>query len=159
VSTNPKLPIVHGTGGRPAYSDDVRRKIIAALKIGATRTAAYQAAGIGTNTFYRWMNEDSSFREAVENAEGLAELAYTRDIRMASRERNPKAAAFWLERRRRKDWGRIDTLVVAEPSIEDRLDEEDEATLRELLRHLRATGGPSTRGEGGEGAAPEEGPA
>ena len=84
-----------------------------ALCAGATRKAAAAAAGIGQSTFHYWMRsgagDDATDLQrrlvvAVEVAE--AELRATATVNDAIGGGDWKAAAWWLERRRREDWGR-----------------------------------------------------
>jgi hypothetical protein len=86
-----------------------------ALCAGATRKAAAAAAGIGQSTFHYWMRsgagDDATDLQrrlvvAVEVAEGEAELRATATVDDAIGSGDWKAAAWWLERRRREDWGR-----------------------------------------------------
>jgi hypothetical protein len=87
-----------------------RRKIVvdtilAALRAGNTRRAACAAANINSGTFYRWLEEDAAFRDAVEKAEAEAEMHCVTIIRKAADE-NWTAAAWWLERKFPDNWGR-----------------------------------------------------
>lgn len=156
MTTNPKLPVVYGTGGSPRYDDKVRRSIFAALKLGCTRTAAYQSAGISEPTFYRWLKEDVSFQEEVVRCEGVAERAFTTTLRVASRTGDVSAAKFWLERRRPANW-REKITVDANLSAEEEIDEAIEND--ELDRRLQALADDAVRRaasrSGGHAEAPE----
>lgn len=86
-------------------SEEIIGKIIDALKTGMTKESACGYAGIGRDTFYKWMNSDEEFMTAVQSAE---------DYWMALVE-NKKAALinkwYWpaiekeLKSRRRETYG------------------------------------------------------
>ena len=84
--------------------------IIANLKLGATRTAAFTSVGISKMTFYRWLDENVTFCDAVTRAEAEAEISHTACIAHAAKEGNWQASKFWLERRRPKEWREIKTI-------------------------------------------------
>lgn len=79
--------------------------ILNALRAGNTRRAAIAFAEIDQNTFYRWMEREGTFRDAVEKAEAEAEVHFELKVRQAAAT-SWQAAAWWLERRRREDYGR-----------------------------------------------------
>lgn len=119
-----------------------RRAVIAALRTGATRSAASAAGQISRETFYQWLaddvNENTPYRveidgeateeritfpDAVRRAEDEAEFRYAATLRKAATEAEVidtydragnlirrvtkydwKAAAWWLERRRKESW-------------------------------------------------------
>lgn len=94
--------------GRPTkYTPANRKKILDALKNGALRKDAAEAAGVGTSTFSEWLNQFPEFSEAVEAAE--AEVANACAARIVQEARDPsgdwKAALEYLKKRRRNDWG------------------------------------------------------
>jgi hypothetical protein len=157
MSLNPDLPVVHGTGGSPKYDDRVRRSIYASLKIGCTRTAAYQSAGISEMTFYRWLKDDVSFREEVVKCEGIAERAFTMPLRVAARQGDIGASKFWLERRRPANWREKITVDATGMSVEEELDEA--LNSDELDRRLQALAEDAVRRgatrSGGHPEAPE----
>jgi hypothetical protein len=107
---NDSLPVVHtGEGGRPRYSDAVKRKLLAALRIGMTRYGAAGSAGIHPSTFYEWINKDDDWRAKVEEAEAFGAASYEGDLSSLRRPATPpavrmRAVEFWLSRRRSKDW-------------------------------------------------------
>ena len=107
--STPTLPAVVGPRppGRPSLlSRDVRDRLLAAIRTGATRRAAAASAGIGLATFHRWLErgqharsgEYRDFRDAVRQADAHAEYVLLRRIARASRT-DWRAAAWILERR------------------------------------------------------------
>ena len=164
MTDSPKLPVVYdGKPGRPPYSDAVRKRIIASLKIGCTRTAAYGEAGISETTFLAWMRDIPGFRGDVVSAESAAERMYTGRLARRAAAGDTRAIEFWLSRRRGKNWREKVTFIDEEASLEDVMSEaaeDDELRARladladEALRR-RASGS----GESGEdGAAPAGSP-
>lgn len=91
---------------------DVRvNAILRALEMGCTRRAAAGAADIHHATFYRWIDNDATLRDAVEKAEQKAEAAFTAAVANAV-PKNWQAAAWWLERRHHMDYGRREHVTV-----------------------------------------------
>lgn len=83
--------------------------VLEALRKGNTRTAAAYAAGVSKSTFYRWI-ENETLRDAVKRAESDAETEMVAVVRKAS-SRNWTAAAWWLERKKPKSWGKRDKIL------------------------------------------------
>lgn len=90
-------------------------KVIAA---GNYQDAAARSAGVSVRTFQSWMKrgreedkageKDTLFTQllrAVHDAEAKAETLNVQRVLKAA-QKNWKAAAWWLERKRRKKWGR-----------------------------------------------------
>jgi hypothetical protein len=86
--------------------------ITQALRAGNTRRAAVSYGEIDHATFYRWLEEDATFRDAVEKAEADAEVRFVAQVAQAAVGGTWSAAAWWLERRRGQDWRRHDSLEV-----------------------------------------------
>lgn len=98
--------------GRPTVlTDEVRRKVIAALRVGASRTAAAVRAGIGASTLHEWMARTgeeepyASFRVEVEEAEAICELRLSSTVFKAALG-DPNQARWLLERRFPGEWGK-----------------------------------------------------
>ena len=64
-----------------------------------TRSGAAAMADIGKATFYRWLDDDETLRDAVQKAESVAESRYLSRVTKAAMEGTWQAAAWWLERR------------------------------------------------------------
>ena len=80
-----------------------------ALENGHTRTSAAAVAGVHYSTFYDLVRDNPQFSEAVELAEATAEAkAIAKAYANAESDdfRSATAADRWLEKRRRKDWGK-----------------------------------------------------
>jgi hypothetical protein len=80
--------------------------LLAALRVGNTRDASAGHAGIVRTTLYRWLERDPALRTRVEKAEADAEVRFTAQVARAARDDDWRAAAWWLERRRPKSYGR-----------------------------------------------------
>lgn len=99
-------------GGRPTVlTPEVRSKVLEALRVGVSRTAAAVRAGIGASTLREWMaREDeaepyASFRAEVEAAEALCEARLSGVVFKAALE-DPNQARWLLERRFPREWAR-----------------------------------------------------
>lgn len=90
--------------GRPTKcTPETVERVCQYLRAGNTRQTAYTVAGVGRETFYRWLSSNSEFREAVEKAEEEA-VARNVMVLMAAAQKSWQAAAWWLERRRPGDF-------------------------------------------------------
>lgn len=136
----------------------VQKRICDLLAAGNTRRAAAECAGITDRTLYAWLQRGEvaksgpflQFLRAVEKAEAEAEAVSVLTIRQAARE-SWQAAAWWLERRRPHDWGRIErhehtgaegTPIQVEDVTLRRVRELDDDELRERAgRALRVIQG------------------
>lgn len=119
----------------------VEKIILDALRAGATRTAAFEAAGVHRSKISVYMRGFATFRDAVTQAEAQAEIRATITVRQAL-ESDWKAASWWLERRRHDDWGRRDRLdLVATVRMLARehglSTEEERAAVAEAERVMR----------------------
>jgi hypothetical protein len=106
--------------GRITKLDDaLRKRVCDVLREGNTREVAARHSGITRQTFFTWMSKGRKaasgiyrdFLDAVKKAEREAEMASVKVIRKAA-PKNWCAAAWWLERRRNKKWGKKDTTKV-----------------------------------------------
>jgi hypothetical protein len=90
--------------GRPTkYTEQNVNRILDALRGGNTRRASCAAGNISQDTFANWLRDHSAFSDAVEKAEGEAELRNLAVIQDATRT-TWQAAAWWLERKHKADW-------------------------------------------------------
>ena len=94
------------------YTPETVKLVTDALTAGMPRKGASEYAGIDENTLGRWMHRYADFADAVIRAEAQCEFRATLTIRAAFNDGDWKAAAFWLERRRNKDWGRQDRVEI-----------------------------------------------
>lgn len=99
-----KLASKKKPGRKSKYTPQVTEKIFEALQCGCTRRAACASAGIGESTLNDWLNAYPEFSAACTRAEDLAEVGYTKVIQECSVNGDWKAAAWWLERRRKEEF-------------------------------------------------------
>lgn len=100
-------------GRRTKLTPEVQNRIVAAMKAGNYMEAVCNFAGIGTSTFYRWMERGEKaksgryreFWEAVKKAEAEAEVRMVAQWQ-AHMPENWQAIATFLERRYPDRWGR-----------------------------------------------------
>lgn len=106
--------------GRPTkFSQEIASKIVALIEAGNYIETAASAAGIHKETLYAWLRkgadqskgEYKNFSDAVYRAVGLAEARDVTTIGKAAIE-DWRAAAWRLERRNAKRWGRKDHLEI-----------------------------------------------
>ena len=98
---------------RPSKLTPATEKVILdALRAGATRTAAFEAAGIARSKISVYLRRFGTFRDNVLQAEASAEIYMTVKLRQFVDAGSVKAVTFWLERRRPDDWGRHDRVEL-----------------------------------------------
>jgi alpha-galactosidase/6-phospho-beta-glucosidase family protein len=100
-------------GRKTKLTPEVQDKIVQALGVGAIHEHACQYAGIDHATFYNWLKKGEEgrvpyveFLDAVKGAEGKAVVGWLAHIETAARAGNWQAAAWKLERRYAKGYGR-----------------------------------------------------
>ena len=91
-------------GRKTKRTPETEAKLILALKKGNTRRAACAYAGIGESTLNDWINDNPEFSAALTRAEDAAEFGYVDVIQECANNGDWKAAAWWLERRRKTDY-------------------------------------------------------
>lgn len=108
--------------GRPSlFTEEVRTKILTALRGGNYRSVAAQYAGVSHSTLRNWLllakdphapPEYVEFLQDVEKAEADAEVADIALIRRSAQDGNWNAAAWVRERKNPERWGRKDRSQV-----------------------------------------------
>ena len=135
---------------RSKRTPETAERIIRALRLGATHRLAAAAGGINVATFYRWLDADRAFRDAVKEAEGAAALAALAAIERAAQAGTWQAAAWLLERRYPEEYGRR---VVTQ-----QLGGIEGGPIRIEAYDYRAAAATLGGGETGESADPLDGP-
>jgi len=91
-----------------------------AFVAGNTIRTACAMAGISDKSFYRWLKEAEhapeghelrEFRDTVKRAKAVAEHRNVMAIQKAA-QKDWRAAAWFLERTRPKDWGKVKATVL-----------------------------------------------
>ena len=91
--------------GRPTKrTPEVEARLMDALRKGNTRRASCASAGISDETLANWAKDSLDFLDALTRAENLAEIGYLDVIQESSLNGDWKAAAWWLERRRKAEY-------------------------------------------------------
>lgn len=114
--------------GRPLkLTDEVRHKLVTALKLGSYVQQAVVYAGIGVSTFYEWMQQASDDEQAglttpftelaaaIKKAEADAEVRLLGIVNQAA-PANWAAAMTVLERRHPDRWARRERLEHSGPN-------------------------------------------
>lgn len=105
-------------GRKTKRTPEVEKRIVDALRVGASRKDACDAAGVGERTFYEWLEDFPQFSQAVTHAEGACASLMAATIYEAARgQKDWRAAESWLKRRRREEWG--DSLDLRKLSDEE----------------------------------------
>lgn len=91
---------------------EMMKTICDAIEAGNTRECAAQAIGVSPRWFYMQIAKGADFAAAIARADALAEQHHVQVIQTAARRGQWPAAAWWLERRRAQDWGRVDRVEV-----------------------------------------------
>ena len=94
----------NGAGRVSKKTPEVEAKLLLALQKGNTRRAACAYAGICESTFNDWLNENMEFSASCTRAENVSEFGYIDVIQECANNGDWKAAAWWLERRRKSDY-------------------------------------------------------
>lgn len=119
--------------GRPTKRTPEREKrLLDALRAGNTRKAACHFAGIDPSTLENWLRI-SAFSDAVKKAEADAEVRMVGQVAQAARDGTWQAAAWWLERRRPDDYGRVDRVELTLRQTAERIGAELGITPEELI--------------------------
>lgn len=105
--------------GRPTkLTPEMQAEICELLEDGCGRDDASESVGIHRATFYEWMakGEDgdsiyADFADAIKRAESKCAARNVKIVRKAAEEEgNWQAAAWWLERKRKKEFGRNESI-------------------------------------------------
>lgn len=114
-------------GRKTKYTPETIEKLLQAIRMGATYDLACKYAGISFELFCQWRNEKVDFLDAVKEAEGQAAYGWLEKIEKAANDGNWQAAAWKLERRYPRDYGKTvqETEHSGQLSIEVRYVEPD----------------------------------
>jgi len=129
---------------RPTIRNNRRdEKLLEALRAGNTHRVAAAYAGYSESTLYHYMSIDPDFHEKVALAECEAEALALSVVQQAASRGVWQAAAWFLERRRPKDYGKPPDIQREKQSEEDTLhdmsDEEFLSLLESGAASLRAS--------------------
>ena len=91
--------------GQTKRTPALEKRLVDALRLGATDTLACQYAGISTDTLSRWQHASAAFAAVLTRARGELGVGLLATIEQAAR-LDWRAAAWKLERRWPQDYGR-----------------------------------------------------
>ena len=117
------------------YNAATTKKIVDAIRVGATFRLACLYAGIDQGTFENWRARYSDFADAVKEAEGAGAVGWLAKIEQAAKDGNWQAAAWKLERKYPREYGRRVINSYEETPIE-KLPDLSDAELDDLYRKL-----------------------
>ncbi len=135
-------------GRRPKLTPELQEKICRVIKLGNYASVAAEYAGIGTTTFYRWLQvgekEEAGpyrdFRDAIKAAESEAEIRAVATIQQHMG-RSWQAAMTFLERKFPHRWGRrLDVTTAGRPVTKVQLVVRDPQTGEEVDLRLPPIG-------------------
>jgi hypothetical protein len=93
-------------GCKGKYTTELATKICEKIAKGIPNKFAAGTCGISQDTFYRWKNKYPEFSEMVEKAGSDAVELYCDVVTEAAKDGSWQAAAWWNERRHRREFGR-----------------------------------------------------
>ena len=93
------------------YTPETARKVLDAIRMGASYEIAAKYAGITADTLANWRARYSDFSVELATAEGAAAVGWLAKIEKAANEGTWQAAAWKLERRYPEQYGRQVTSV------------------------------------------------
>jgi hypothetical protein len=100
----------------PKYNEQRAERVLEAIRAGATRRAAAGHAGVSPDTLERWQRRYAGFADSLTRAEDDIEVRTVALIQQAA-QTDWKASAWWLERRRPRDYGRT-WLTAGDDAVE-----------------------------------------
>jgi hypothetical protein len=86
------------------YNQGIADRISTAIKDGATQKAAAKMSGITPETLSIWKTKFPAFREAVERAQGEAQVFAEQSLYRMAAKGNVTALMFWLKNRLPSEW-------------------------------------------------------
>jgi hypothetical protein len=87
------------------YTPELIEQLIKYIEAGNYYKTACEAVGLGESTFYEWLKEKPEFLESIKKAEAQAIVRNLTIIQLAAK-KNWQAAAWFLERKDFKNWGK-----------------------------------------------------
>lgn len=100
------------------YSKERAENIIQSIRDGNYNITAALSNGITEETFYTWMKEKSDFSESVKEAQAEAESKMVEKV-VSAADDTWQAAAWYLERKNYRKWGKVDTHNVINKELSE----------------------------------------
>jgi transposase-like protein len=89
---------------KPKYNTEVHRRIVTAIKDGATQKAAARRVGVTPESLSTWKRKHQGFGEDVERAHAAAQVRAETSLYKLAVKGNVRALQAWLQARRPEDW-------------------------------------------------------
>lgn len=145
---------INKAAGETLLTPDLQRKLVTLIKVGNYAEVAARACGISKDTFYKWLlrggKGEEPFKSLADAVEHAAAESESRDVLHMAKHasRHWQAAAWRLERKNPKKWGRKDSLELTGDDEKPiavrgakvdmgRLTAEERATLMRLRDKMR----------------------
>lgn len=133
------------TGRPPEITDEKIEKILDCIRKGAYIETAAAVAGINKSTFYDWLKKGARkqgaiyerFSDAVRQAMGESQMFDINVIHDCAAKGNWQAAAWRLERKNPKQWGRRE--YVSDDKDDFNNDENIDELAEQYLKSLKST--------------------
>ena len=96
------------------YNEEIVKELLKYIEAGNYITTACECVGINRDTYYSWLKDETKTDitdKTIQKAESRAIARNVSVIQVAAKT-NWTAAAWFLERKKHKDWGRKDKLVI-----------------------------------------------
>lgn len=141
----------YNVGAPTKFTVDVKKKLITAIQKGATYELACNYARISYGSFRSWMklgeeqidlnngDEYLEFFKDVKEAEGLSALVWLKKIDDGA-VKNWQAAAWKLERKYPKQYGRMYQDIPKDTPIDELSEDDLDARISEILNNKKETG-------------------
>lgn len=111
----------------------VQTELLNNITLGATIKDSCGAAGLSEDTLSRYMKAHEDFADTVKKARHKAKIACVGSIRLAAKDGNWQAAAWFLERSDPETWGRTQKIILkVEPDLLKRLQAQADAANVDL---------------------------
>ncbi len=117
------------------YNPAVVKKLTTAIRLGSTFRLACMYAGITEETFSQWRQKYPEFSEAIKEAEGAGATTWLAAIEKAAQEGNWQAAAWKLERKYPREYGRR-VIQSYEDIPPEKIPDLSDAELDQLYKQL-----------------------
>ncbi len=111
------------------------KKLTTAIRLGSTFRLACLYAGITEETFNQWRHKYPVFSEQIKEAEGAGATTWLAAIEKAAQEGNWQAAAWKLERKYPREYGRR-VIQSFEDIPPEKIPDLSDAELNELYDKL-----------------------
>ena len=151
------MPFQAGEGPKQKLTQEVADAIIESIEAGSFASVAARAAGVSRASFWRWVREGRKpgapaawrkFAERYDTAAAMAETDAVKVVRNSMVDGEWQAAAWYLERRSPKRWGKAQdqNLLVRHAVVDDKTTPQKARELMAEMLGQMATAAASVTG-------------